>query len=136
MRNILCISLLLLGFLTQAQKAWTSKDLSKLEDTDIYYEIGDYKTALRTYNFMYKKYGPSMDLEFKIGLCNHYLNERDTAKVFFEKATENGNANASYFLGTYFHDEEKFEAAEQQFQIYKNMEGDKMFDASEADREY
>lgn len=117
-----------------SQNRWVAQDVVKLDDADIYLEIGDYKTALKMYSKLYTKYGATENMEYKIGLCNYYLGNKEEAKEYFERATESGNPSAHFYLGLYYHENESFEEAKKHFQIFKNKEGKKDFKDADADR--
>lgn len=134
MRKLLLLSLVIIVFPVFSQERWLAKDVVRLEDADIFLEITDYNSALNIYLLLYKKYGASEDLEFKIGLCYNSLGQKEEAREYFERSQENSNPNASFYLGLYFHQQESFDESIKLFQLFKNKEGKKLFEASEADR--
>ncbi len=116
-----------------AQGKWSSKESAKLDDADIYLEITDYKTALEMYSDLYKKHPGEKDLDFKIGLCLYNLGRIDESFYSFEKSAEEGNINAKYYLGLYYHRNEKFDEALAQFTSYQSEDGRKDFDKVQVD---
>jgi len=134
MRKLLLFALLFSAFSVFTQNKWSAKDLIKIEDAEIYLEITDYNSALDIFLSLYEKFGSAKDMDLKIGLCYYSLGNKTEAKGYFEKSCKLETANACFYLALIYHEEEMFDEAIHQFQIFKNMEGRKSFDNYEADR--
>jgi tetratricopeptide (TPR) repeat protein len=99
----------------------TKDQLRALADADIYFEIGDYRSALNAYLPLYEVDSNHEHLGYKIGVCYFQLREPTVAQPYLELAKEKGEEEAYYFLSAIYHLEEDFDTEIALLQQYKNF---------------
>ena len=62
-------------------QTWTRDELRKMDDADIDFEIGDFRSALEVYSILIDKYPDNLDLNYKTGVC--YFHMRNPNKESF-----------------------------------------------------
>jgi len=112
----------LCSFFTIAQRM-SKPDIRKLEDADIDFEIGDYKSALEAYSSLLER-NSELELDFRIGVCYFNLRRHQEALPYFEKAKDKGEIEAYYYLGKTYHLEGRLDEEILLFQTYKNHENE------------
>lgn len=126
MRKIIAAIYLLLYIQMIAIAQSIDKDDAKLwEDADIDFEIGDFRSALDVYSGLIEKYPEETSLNYKVGVCHYYLRSPDEAIPYLEKAHENGEREAAFYLARVYHLEGKLNEEMELYQVYKNYEGEK-----------
>jgi tetratricopeptide (TPR) repeat protein len=125
MKRTIGVYLVLAGLLfastVQAGGTLNKQQLKALEDADIYFEIGDYHTALGVYNQLYEVDSSYKQLSYKIGVCLYQLREPMKAEPYLEHAKRKGEKEAYYYLSAIYHLKEEFDAEIALLQQYKNF---------------
>ena len=119
MKTKIVIVLLLLSGVMNAQKL-SKRDLLKLEDADIDFEIGDFKRALAVYENMLKIDSSLADLNLKAGICYFNLRQPVKAGYYLEKARSMDEIEALFYLGQIYHLEERLDEEISLYQTYLN----------------
>ena len=100
----------------------------KIKAADEFFELGDYKNAVKLYLEFYEKDSLNYELNYKIGICLYSLKINKTASLsYFEKAAAGKIVEAYYYLGNLYHLSLKFQEALKAYDYYKNYKGEKKF---------
>lgn len=117
----LLLTIIVLPALVIGQSKAYKKDQKRVwSEANYFYELEDYKMALKLYSDIYLFDEDYSEINFRIGVC--YFNiqgEKKNSTIYFEKAKLAGNTEAYFWLGKAYHIEEKFSLAKKNYQIYK-----------------
>lgn len=103
-------------------------------EANFFYDLEDYKMALKLYSDIYLVDEDYDEINFRIGMC--YFNipgEKKNSTIYFEKAKIAGNVEAYFWLGRAYHIEEKFSQSKKNYQIYK-LKAEKLIQSDEVER--
>lgn len=123
MKNYIAFFSFLLVFSGTALSGGFDKDQKKrLEDANIYFEIGDFKNALEIYKELYQIDSANREVAFRLGVSYFNLRQPFESLSYFEQAKSLGEQEAYYFLGRIYHLQQKFDEEIRSYQLYKNIE--------------
>lgn len=136
-RSFLSYCILLLLTISMSGKIYAQGDdnkkiTKKIKAADDFWEIGDYKNAVKLYLEFYDKDSLNHELNYKIGICLYSLKTNKTESLlYFEKAAAGKIVEAYYYLGNLYHRSLKFQEALKAYDYYKNYKGEKNFNDAE-----
>ncbi len=106
-------------------KSMKPKDKLRLEVADEFYNKSEYLTALPIYDSLHVKYPKNLYLAYLLGVCDsyepHHFNESEKLIISAESIKDK-LADYDFFLGKAYEDNDKYNLALDQFNLYLKNE--------------
>ncbi len=121
--TILCLAILTIGSMESYAQNRPLKRNEVLEDANISFEIGDYRSAIQGYAELLASDSLNAEYHYRLGVSYFYLKKPHEAKPHLEKSVDKDHIEALYYLAQVNHMEGNIEEGIQLFQEYKNSPG-------------
>jgi hypothetical protein len=120
LRTSLSIAILLLATTVMGQSGYTRAHNRMLDEAKLLLAAGEYERAAQ----LYKRLAPVdtnfAEVYYELGMCQlHIPGQKDRSVTAFERAVQLGHAEARYQLGVARHRQQRFDAAVELFNQYK-----------------
>lgn len=131
-KSYLLIVLLFIFSLSAKSQSNTRECRKLLWDANKDFEVGDYLSAIATYEKAFLLDSTNNELNYKLGICKFELKKyRAASKRNFDKVNATDYPEVNYYLGVLNHLHRDFEKAVVYFNTYQSAKGEKEHTAKE-----